>query len=259
MPDYTESGVQHILREYDADNNMFRTNSGRCPNHKKIKFRLHYNRNNILQKQILENSYLGATRLVGKRKRGKWVYYLQVNFDNMSPVVADMNTGDVKVALNIQTETVAFCDINAKQGLIELSPSTPRIIEEIRELDIKMDRSRRVMNKNFFNSNGTIKEELYHTKIDWRYSNKYKRLKVEREEYYRILREQRKLNNYTYAKTFVSSANEIILDKNSYKNWGSKHCRMSKKSQERVSNSFRVKDYTKQIHDRAPRYTRSKN
>lgn len=253
MPDYTESGLQHIFEKYDVENDKFLTASNKCPNHKKLKLKIHYNKNNKLQKQLLESYYFGATKLVGKRKKGRWVYYLQINFDNISPIVSDITIGDAKVALNIQTETVAFCDINAKQGLVELSPSTPRVIEKIKDIDIKMDRSRRVMNKNFFNNDGTIKEELYHTKIDWRYSNNYKRLKDEREEYYRIMREQRRLNNYTYAKVFVLAANELVLDKNSYKNWGSKKCRMSKKSQERVSNSYRKKDYTKQIHDRAPR------
>ena len=63
-----------------------------------------------------------------------------MNFDAISPVVCEMSTGTVKLALNIQTETVAFCDINGNQGIIELSPSTPRVFPRIQELDVKMTR-----------------------------------------------------------------------------------------------------------------------
>ena len=110
------------------------------------------------------------------------------------------------------------------------------------------------MNKWVYNKDGTIKDEYKHTHIDWRNSNGYIKAKNEREELYRISKLQRKLNNYTDAKYFVQMANEIILDRNSYANWGSKQCRMTQKSKDRISNSDRRKDYTKQIHDRAPRY-----
>ena len=261
--DYTVSGLQHILDKYDAEKDVFTTNSGRCPNHKWKNLKIKYSNTNLLQAQIDDDSiYKGQLKITRVFKGNRWQYYLEINFENISPVVRMIQFGNVKLAVNFQTETVAIVDMLGNQCLMELSNS-PRTIERIIELDRYMSNSRRTTNHKWYNKDGTIKsrgEMLEQYGITtFKESNGYKKAKTERKKLYSKLTARRKIDSYLIAKSIVEMCNEIIMDNNSYKAWGTKHSGMSNKSKQVYFSNQRVKDYTKQIHDRAPRYCRRKN
>ena len=250
--DCTDEGLAHIYNKYDKEKDRFTTSSGYVPRHKFLYVKIKYNKNDIVQKQLLEDCYRGAKKISRTWIRGEWHYVLQINFEETSPIVKEIQHPEYKVAVNVQTETIAYCDNNDNMLLAELSPSTPRVVGRIQEIDVAMDRSRYINNPNRFNENGTAKSNK-ELNEPWNYSNNYKRLRNERRELYRVLSEQRKINHNVYAKEIARLGNWFIFDKNSYKAWGTKTCRGTANLKKRVSKTARKRDYTKQIHDRAPR------
>lgn len=213
------------------------------------------NKKDVLQKQLYNPElYIGARKFIRMRKNGKWVYCVQLNYEVTSPIVTDIKNENFKIAINGQTETIAYCRMDGEQGIIELSPDTPRYVPELQALNRYMDNSRRATNPDMFNEDGTIKYSRHQMRelgLEFKKSNRYKKAVVKYAELYRCLRNKRKTNNQILAKKLFSMGNEFVLDNNQYKAWGMKRCRMSKKSKEKYDNGIRMNDYTKQIHDRA--------
>lgn len=253
--------IKYLLDVIDFDNNKVNTKNGYLPKHKYyLCLKIHYNEKDLLQKQLLDGIDKGALKLKRLYKKGKWTYRLQINFEQMSPVISNIKFGNVgsgKLAINSQTETLAYCDMVANQGLVEYTPTTPRTTKVIDDLNRKLDRSRKCTNSKMYNKDGTIKynkRTMVELGLEWYNSNTYIKTMDKLKEEYRVNTAKRKLNNYTLIKNILTAGkySDIIVDNNAFRNWGAKQCRMSKKSKERISRSVRVNDYTKQIHDRAP-------
>jgi outer membrane receptor for monomeric catechols len=119
-----------------------------------------------------------------------------------------------------------------------------------------MDNSRRVMNPDLYKEDGQIKytkQQMKELGLKWVNSKRYDKGKNERKEIYRKNSELRKLNNYTTVKhQIVNLGDEFHTEFNAFKAWGMKGCRMAEKTKEKYLTNNR-KDYTRQIHDRAPR------
>lgn len=262
--DTRPSKIKNLYDVFDYENNQVNTKSGKFPNHQTVELKIHYNKKDILQRQLLENVDMGCLKLKRLYKKGRWVYRLQINFEQISPVISNIEPIGGKIAVNSQTETLAYVDMQANQGLPEYTPPTPRTTEHIDNLYRKLDRSRRAMNPNMYKKDGTVKynkETMRKLGLKWNNSNNYVKTRDKLTEAYRINTANRKLNNYTMIKSILEMGkySEVIVDNNAFRNWGAKQCRMSKKSKERIERSARVNDYTKQIHDRAPRYVYSQN
>ena len=252
--DLSKKSLKHIFDIYDPETGKLKYNKKNIPNHKQLYIPILYNESDKLQMQILSNATMGAIKLSRSYIRGDWKYYVQINFEKISPVLKSMKFDNHKVAVNVNTEFYAYCRDDGMQDMVELTPTTPRVIEEIKELDRYMDRSRYKMNSKLYDEKGIplSKEKRKELELQYRYSNGYKRAANKRCELYRTLRLNRTKNNYISAKNVLALGNEFILDKNQYKAWGMKLCRMGEKSKKKYDNGVRVKDYTKQIHDRAP-------
>lgn len=254
--DYSNSGMKHIFDVYDEENDIFTTKSGYKPNCKWTYLRLHYNKKDDLQRQIIENNYIGCTKLSRIYKKGKWRYFVQINFEHLSPIIANMNFENHKVAINVNTEMVAIVRDDGLQDIIERTPNTPRTVEEIDVLAQKMDNSRKALNPNLYKEDGQIKytkKEMKELGLNWELSNNYKRYKKERKELYRLLSDERKRNNEILAKYIIQLGNEFVIDNNEFKAWQMKINRMSKGSQKRFDNGIRKSnDYADQIQNTAP-------
>lgn len=250
MWDLRDSSMRPLLDEYDAETKTIKKDR----NHKYRTFNLYCDENNKLQKYILDNPYLGATKLIRYWKKGKWRYRIQVNFEKVSPAVEEIQNEHYKMGIDFGTETVAIVRDDGYQEIIELSPNTPRVTESIKELDRYMDNSKRATNPHLYNEDGTLKynkQEMKNLGLRYNYSKRYLKAKSKRKEEYRLLREHRKLNNLKDAKYIFSLADEFYTENNSFAGWGTKRCRMSKKAKSKYDNGIRKNDYTKQIHDRA--------
>lgn len=254
--DCRKSALKHIYDVYDEKTGKFTTKSGDCPNHKYIYIPIHVNKKDVLQTQILDESiYRGNLKIARVFKGKRWRYYLQVNFENKSPILESIKRKTGKVAINTQTQTVAFCDMKANQGITELVETPFEAVMEIKKNQQFMDRSRRAMNKELFNEDGTIKYTRKYMKennLKWTYSKNYSKASKRNKALYGILARNRKLNNRTTAKYLLGLGSDFVVDNNAFRNWSVKKCHMSKGSRDRVDKTQRVKDYSKQIHDRAP-------
>ena len=262
MYDVSDDGMSNVKDYYEEYIQTDMTKRWNSPNHKYIALKICYDKNDILQRQIIESEYKGITKLTRVFKKGQWRYYVQVNFKGISPKLKSMDFKNRKVAVNINTEMVAVVRDDGSQELIELTPDTPRINEEIKELSRYMDNSKIATNSELYHKDGRIKytkAEMKQLGLKWHYSKGYMKAKNKRQELYRLLRCKRKLNNDRLANYILKSGNEFILDRNQYRAWQMKMNRMNKQSNAKYNNGVRVaNDYAKQIQNGAPGYFKAK-
>lgn len=254
--DLRPEALEHIFAVWDEDNQKFNTPSGNCPAHKYIEYEIYCDETDALQKQLMSNEYLGYTKLVKYWKKGKERFRVQINFEKTSPVVNSIKTHKGIVGVDWGTETAAVVRDDGFQKIIELTPNSPRVTERIKELDRYMNNSRVATNPTLYNSDGTVKftkKEMKELGLKWEKSHRYIKARNERREIYRKNTELRKLNNNKTVKhDIIVLGNEFHTEFNPFNAWGMKTCRMSEKTKEKYDTNNR-KDYTKQIHDRAPR------
>lgn len=138
--------------------------------------------NNDLYAQKAIQDRVKYCRFLKKNIKGKDYYYVQLVLEGTPPMKFNKETGEVNLYINqgdvgidIGTQTVAYCS-NTEVKLLELAPEIENIEKQKRLLQRKMDRSRRVMNPNKYNKDGTINTK---DKSKWIKSNHYIKIQVE--------------------------------------------------------------------------------
>ncbi|HGD0580543.1 TPA: RNA-guided endonuclease TnpB family protein [Clostridium perfringens] len=158
-------------------------------------------------------------RIIRKEIKGKNRYYVQLVLEGIPPQKVNKNTGEVNsigtgdVGIDIGTQTIA---ISSKYDvkLLELAPSINNIDRKIKLIQRKMDRSRRSMNPNKYNEDGTIKKG---NKDKWIYSNKYLKLKSLRKELFRKQTIWRKQDHENLANYIISLGDNILVETMNFK------------------------------------------
>ena len=161
----------------------------------------------------------------------KWKYYAQLVLEGYPPIKCDSN-GVVKhhvkqgrVGIDIGTQTIAFCGKDVCD-LRVLAPSAIAevcngLTKEIARIMRQMDRSRRAMNPQYFNENGTVKRlkrKNGHKQIrHWNYSKNYYRLLHKLRNLNRKLADVRKMEHYILANELLTYGNEFIVEDMNYK------------------------------------------
>ena len=117
-------------------------------------------------------------RIVRKYVRNKYKFYIQIVFKGVAPTKINKETGEIKhdigygdVGLDIGTSTIAIAS-NTDVKIYELADKVQNIENKKRLIQRKMDRSKRAMNPDNFNSDGTIKKQG-NKKVVWNKSNHY--------------------------------------------------------------------------------------
>ena len=169
-------------------------------------------------------------RITRKWVKTKWKYYAQLILEGYPPVKCN-NNGVMKhpvkkgrVGLDIGTQTLAIsgsdiCDLRV------LAPSAraqaKSIVNEIARTMRAMDRSRRAMNPQYYNSDGTIKrlkrKHGHKQKRDWKYSKHYYRLRARLRDLNRRLAGIRKMEHNILSNELLSHGNEFIVEDMNYK------------------------------------------
>ena len=118
--------------------------------------------NNDLYAQKAIQNRVKYCRFLKRNIKGKDYYYVQLVLEGVPPKKVNKETGEVNlyitegdVGIDIGTSTIAYCCDNEVK-LLELAPEIENIEKQKRRLQRKMDRSRRAMNPNKYNDNGTI-------------------------------------------------------------------------------------------------------
>lgn len=161
----------------------------------------------------------------------KWKYYAQLVLEGYPPIKCDSN-GVIKhpvkqgrIGIDIGTQTIAFCG----KGVCDLRVLAPSAIaearngltKEIARIMRQMDRSRRAMNPQYFNKNGTIKrlkrKNGYKQICHWNYSKNYYRLLYRLRNLNRKLAAVRKAEHYILANELLTYGNEFVVEDMNYK------------------------------------------
>lgn len=161
----------------------------------------------------------------------KWKYYAQLILEGYPPIKCDSNgvakhpVKEGRIGIDIGTQTIAFCgkDVCDLRVLAPSAIAEARngLIKEIARIMRQMDRSRRAMNPQYFNENGTVKRlkrKNGHKQIrHWNYSKNYYRLLHRLQDLNRKLAAVRKTEHYILANELLTYGNEFVVEDMNYK------------------------------------------
>ena len=208
-------------------------------------------KNNDSYAQIAIQDRIKYCRITRKTICGKIKYYVQLILEGIPPQKVTKQgeikgqIGQGRVGIDIGTRTIA---ISSKYDvkLLELAPNINNINREIKILQRKMDRSKRMTNPNKYNENGTIK---CGNKIKWIYSNHYLKIKAKRKELYRKQSEMRKQDHYKMIGWLLPLGNKFYVETMNYK----KLQKRNKKTTKNKNGKFnRKKRFGKSLANKAP-------
>lgn len=180
----------------------------------KIPVKIDYN--NPYEYQTMQND-ICYCRIVRKYVRNKYKFYLQIVFKGVVPTKIDKETGEIKhqlgtddVGLDIGTSTIAIAS-NTDVKIFELCDKVQNIENKKRLIQRKIDRSKRAMNPDNFNEDGTIKKQG-NKKVTWVKSNHYIQLQNELKELYRKQADIRKYQHECLANEIISLGDNIYVE-----------------------------------------------
>ena len=178
-------------------------------------------------------------------------YYLQLVFEGIPPQKLDADgkvrhtVGNGVVGIDIGTQTIAICS-DKEVNLLELAPKINSTNAEIRLLQRKMDRSRRMMNPAKYNPNGTINRS---NRDVWIKSKRY--LKIQK----RLCRLQgtyqaiRKQSHNVLANAIIRLGTEVYVETMSYKGLQKRATKATKNASGKCN---RKKRFGKSLAKKAP-------
>ena len=148
-------------------------------------------------------------RLLRKTIRGKRRYFAQLIMDGIPPKTKSLKYGDhnSRVGLDEGTSTIAIAS-QKEVSLQELAPGTADDEKKLRKLNRTIDRSKRTLNPDNYNPDGTIKRG----RQVWKKSNRCLRLEVARKELYRKSAWKRHCAHNGLANHIVSLGSDIRVE-----------------------------------------------
>lgn len=193
-------------------------------------------------------------RIIRKYVRNKHKFYIQIIFKGNTPLKLDKETGEIKrtigkgdVGLDIGIQTIAIAS-KADVKIFELADKVQNIENQKRLIQRKMDRSKRSMNPNNFNEDGTIKKQG-NKKVKLVKSNHYIKLQMQLKELYRKQADVRKYQHECLANYIVSLGNNIFVETMNFKGLQ----RRAKKTEKNDKGKFkRKKRFGKSLANKAP-------
>ena len=162
--------------------------------------------NDYQQMSLLRSEKIKYVQIVRKTIRGKKVYILQIVCQGTPP--SKVTKGKGVVGIDPGVSTVAFAS-SKEVALIDLVPKNITQKEKLlKQLDQKIERSRRVNNPECYKENGVIKKGARFK----RPSNRQMRLRNRRRKTYRSLSEERKKLQGQLVNRLVSQASIIKIE-----------------------------------------------
>lgn len=156
-------------------------------------------------------------RIVRKFIKHKYHYYVQIVFKGTPPIKINTETGEIKhrigigdVGLDIGTSSIAIASEHDVK-ILELADKVQNIENEKRRLLRKMDRSRRSMNPNNYEPDGTIKKQG-NKKVIWKKSNHYLKYQMQLKELYRKQTDIRKYQHECIANYILSLGDTFYVE-----------------------------------------------
>ena len=181
-------------------------------------------------------------RIVRKKFRTGWRYYVQLVQDGIPPLRHTTGTG--RIGIDIGTSTVAAVS-NTECHLTELGEGIEVQDKKIRKMQRKLERSRRASNPDNYNADGTIKKG----RKTWNYSKRYKKLRNELGAMQRKRSASLRQWQEAHANLLLEEGNDVYVEDMNFKGLQKR----SKKTEKNKDGKYkRKKRFGKSIGTRAP-------
>ena len=186
-------------------------------------------------------------RIIAKDIRGRRRYFAQLVQEGIPPQKKNCVVGpmDARVGIDPGTGTMAIVSKDHVE-LVELAPSLQTDESKLRHIQRAMDRSRRAMNPDNYNADGTIKKG----RKTWVYSNRYKKLEAKYKELHRKVAAKRKQSHEELANRVIALGLDVRTEEMSYKGLQKRSKKTTKNKKNGKIN--KKKRFGKSIGNRAP-------
>lgn len=198
---------------------LFGVNKGKI-----LKLRVVIPKNDTYKMEMVERN-IKVVRITRKRVRGKWKYFVQLTVEGLPALKYDKNTGEIKNTLGlgkvggyINTTSITLISDKGEKKEINLNEISAIISQEEKRNEILkyMDASRRALNPDNYNPDGTIKNGIMKNgkrmRLAWRYSKGYKRALDALKDSYRVEAENRTLIRQRITNEILMYGNEFIFN-----------------------------------------------
>ena len=194
--------------------------------------------------------------LVRKKIHADWRYYAHLVCEG-KPLPKESHTlGKGAVGVDIGPSTVAY--VTREEAGIELlfqevsDREHADIQRQVRIFSRALDRSRRSMNPENYNNDGTVKPR--NERVRWKYSHRYQQTQAKKADLERKLREHRKCMARQLAWYLRGLGDELYLEKLQYKTWQKprKAKVQSKKSRRKHGTKIGTMGFSNSVQRRAP-------
>ena len=178
-----------------------------------------------LYKSEMLNRKIKIVRIVKECCGTKNQFYVQLTVEGAPAIRKDSEGNDLhpvgkgKVGMYIDTTSITLAYEDGSFESISLRRNN-RTAEKIADLQIYMDNSRRAMNPDNYNKDGTIKkgimEDGKREKLHWNESNSYKKAKAQLKNLYRIEAKNRMLERQILSNTLLSKGEQFVVNDYSF-------------------------------------------
>lgn len=182
-----------------------------------LAFYIYLNKKSTYDWQAFRND-IAYCSIKRNKIKGKWRYYVQIVFKGHVPISYDKETGEVKhklgkghVGLYFQATKLTVTNETTKKVYNLALKGDGE--ERLKELQTLMNNSRRAMNPDNYNEDGTNKEG----KLKWVFSNRYKQYRNELNEIYRKQDEEKKIMREIIANEIISMGDSFSCNDMSFK------------------------------------------
>ena len=178
-------------------------------------------------------------------------YYLQLILEGFPPVKLDKNgefrhkVGSSKVGIDIGPQTAGITSDETVR-LLELAPEIKTPYREIRQLQRKMDRSRRATNPNKYKANGTFNRS---NREPWVKSKHYQLDQLKLQRIQGKLKSIRKQSHNRLANEIISLGTEVNVETMSFKGLQTRAKKTTKNEKGKI---HRKKRFGKSLANKAP-------
>lgn len=149
-------------------------------------------------------------RILKREVRGKVRYFVQLIQKGYPPKKRNRkiaNDERKRVGIDMGTSTIAISSVDTVE-LHELAPECYTDESKLRRIQRAMNRSKRATNTDNFNEDGTIKTG----RLEWNYSNRYKKNRKIRKELYRKIAVWRKQSHEKLANDILALGSDVRVE-----------------------------------------------
>ena len=194
--------------------------------------------------QMMMDKKMRNLRIIRKWMKTRYKYYLQFNLEG-SAAKKERKVTNGRVGIDMGTQSIAIVSENGVH-LWELADHVNDNHNKILILQRKMDNSRRAMNPENYNQDGTI---CRGKKLYWRQSKHYRRLAGKVRELQRKNADIRKYQHTCLANYILSLGNEIIIEPMQYRGL---QRRAKETKKDATGRYLRKKRFGKSLANKAP-------